>query len=729
MRYIGNASLSEQIQERILTTFQQTLSLAQEGNRQEALLGCDFVLRLDPLFEPARQLQTRLSSGEGPVDVGDLAQTVNGDSPEAAVEGAPGPPTASGVEPDLELIEEPASEAPAPAGDDLPGRMALLLEQRSFEELRALATEHQERVAADPSLKQIVETGVERLEAQPYVESFIESSEEAQKIGDLEQAQAHIDKARELDPTHPRILARQADLAQSASTTVEETRDEPAADDGPEAIDISDDSDWLKELETSSDPSATEAVTEPAAEPASDAIDVDLFATDESEPEAQLDSESEDRISKLLEEGQQAFEKSEYQTAIDAWSRIFLIDIDHAEASRRIELARKLKAEIERQVEEAFHEAIQLIESGKKDEAREAFEKVLGMHPGHMGAREYLERIDSGQAAGGGADTATDAIPTLEPIDEVEADESEAGTAPALDELDLAPDLAPEPEPAAAAPPVDLDFEVSAAGGPRKRSSFTVIAGAVLVLVLVIGWLLYSKRHSIFPNSDTETQQAQPPRLDPIERARELHEEGKTVMAINVLRRLPPNHPKYAEGQSLIEAWEIIDTPAPVVDAGPSEDELLRRDELLEQASTATQRGENLVALDLLERANAILPLEDEALEMQALATDSVEDLADEIELFEQGDWEYALPSLWRLHEADKSNRDVNRLMVDAYYNLGLRDLQRGDSRDAAEKFQEALALDPNDEGLLRLSEFAQAYSQRPSDLLYKIFVKYHPFR
>ncbi|MEJ2086544.1 MAG: tetratricopeptide repeat protein, partial [Acidobacteriota bacterium] len=218
-------------------------------------------------------------------------------------------------------------------------------------------------------------------------------------------------------------------------------------------------------------------------------------------------------------------------------------------------------------------------------------------------------------------------------------------------------------------------------------------------------------------------------RVDPIERARELHEEGKTAMAINVLRRLPPNHPKYGEGQSLIEAWEIIDTPAPVVDAGPSEDELLRRDELLARAGAATQRGENLVALDLLERADAILPLEDEALEMRALATDSLEDLAEEIQLFEQGDWEYALPSLWRLHEADKSNRDVNRLMVDAYYNLGLRDLQRGDSRDAAEKFQEAIALDPNDEDLLRLSEFARAYSQRPSDLLYRIFVKYHPFR
>ena len=63
MRYVGNTALSPQIQERIQNTFTQTIGLAEEGNRQEALLGCDFILRLDPLFEPARRLQERLDEG------------------------------------------------------------------------------------------------------------------------------------------------------------------------------------------------------------------------------------------------------------------------------------------------------------------------------------------------------------------------------------------------------------------------------------------------------------------------------------------------------------------------------------------------------------------------------------------------------------------------------------------------------------------------------------------
>ncbi len=136
MRYVGNASLSEHIQERILTTFQQTLSLAKEGNTQEALLGCDFVLRLDPLFEPARQLQTRLNTDSGPVEVDDLADAT---APEDGDSSSPG-----GAEHEAPAAEEVAVavEADADTADNLPTTLALYLEQRSFEELRSLASEN-----------------------------------------------------------------------------------------------------------------------------------------------------------------------------------------------------------------------------------------------------------------------------------------------------------------------------------------------------------------------------------------------------------------------------------------------------------------------------------------------------------------------------------------------------------------------------------------------------------
>ena len=63
MSYPGDPALASDVKQRILTTFQQTLDLASKGSRQEALLGCDFILRLDPQFGPARTLQQLVQAG------------------------------------------------------------------------------------------------------------------------------------------------------------------------------------------------------------------------------------------------------------------------------------------------------------------------------------------------------------------------------------------------------------------------------------------------------------------------------------------------------------------------------------------------------------------------------------------------------------------------------------------------------------------------------------------
>jgi len=84
---------------------------------------------------------------------------------------------------------------------------------------------------------------------------------------------------------------------------------------------------------------------------------------------------------------------------------------------------------------------------------------------------------------------------------------------------------------------------------------------------------------------------------------------------------------------------------------------------------------------------------------------------------------------LWRRHEADPADKDVRRLMVDAYYNLVVSDLQRGDPRAARGKLREARGLDRGDPMLDRLDQFCATYEKREQDLLYRIFVKYLPAR
>lgn len=853
MRYVGNTALSPQIQERIQNTFQQTLGLAEEGNRQEALLGCDFILRLDPLFEPARRLQERLNEGDGPVDINGLTGSPAEEEPspvvppptqvqpeEPALEApvAPSPTQVQPEEADLEAPAQPILEAsvdigeliadapdepalvndpPVPAapieisteeepaiaakptdemsvavepppeaveiadaasideadfvletedmlatGDaldtegafesevaaagtaELPTRMAMLLEQRSFQDLMALAMESQDQINADPELQRIVGVATERLEAEPYVRNFLESSHKAKDKGDLDGAKSHLEKARELDPSHPDLSALEADLEAASrveppasfepppmpEVPLEETppllEPEPAEEIGSEVDEFFAAVESIAEEAPASDTPAEGSATvasepEPAPAPAID--EPQIVPTLDAEPAARLDSESEQRIDDLLREGQESFEDGQYQTAIDAWSRIFLIDIDHAEASRRIELARKLKAEVERQTEEAFHEGITRLESGDQEKATAAFNKVLEMQPNHMGARDYLDKIESGDLTA----KRTEA-PDLTPVDQTPA----PSETPIPDLGDLEDSIPGSPTEATELddlPIAEPMLEQEMPPAPRKRS-FVLIGSAVLLLLLGVGWFVYSNWDRFFPASGPdEAATAAPAQADPIERARELHEAGNTAMAINVLRRLPPSNEKYAEALALIASWEASSQPAQPFSDQPSEELLAQRDELLAQAERALARGQHLQVLDLLDEAHEIMELGDEHILLKDQATVALEFLREERDLFDQGDWEYALPNLWRMHENNPDNPDVVRLMIDSYYNLGLRDLQRGDADSALEKFEEAQTLTEADPEIERLAEFAAAYSERSSDMLYRIFVKYQRFR
>lgn len=274
------------------------------------------------------------------------------------------------------------------------------------------------------------------------------------------------------------------------------------------------------------------------------------------------------------------------------------------------------------------------------------------------------------------------------------------------------------------------EFEPAPKAAPSRGRSFFLIGAAVLVLVLAIGWFVYSKWDRFFPGSAPADQAAAvQPQIDPIERARELHEAGNTAMAISVLRRSAPGDDQYSEALALIEMWEAGDQEAEGESEGPSEEILAHRQELVGQAERAIAEGDNILALDILEQTRQISELSEEEGLLETQASSQLEPLEEELDLFEQGDWEYSLPSLWRKHDADPTNRDVLRLMVDSYYNLGLRDLQRGDAKAALEKFEEAQDLVSGDVGLDRLAEFATAYKERQADMLFRIFVKYQKFR
>jgi tetratricopeptide (TPR) repeat protein len=611
MSYPGNSSLAPEIQERILSTFSQTLDLASQGSRQEALLGCDFVLRMDPLFDPARSLQKRLETGEGAVSVDDLRlEEAPEEQKESTAEQAP----------EAEPVEEPVVDAELSGGVEL---------QAPATQLDAL--EPQSLTEPAPSDSDLA-TGLEGPEAVPADLEAPETTAAPPSEPDLPEASEVVDSASAIE----------ADTSQLEA-----------------ALDLSS---LMEDTEQPAEESETAPVTpaEPAA-PAEPAL--------QAEPAAKLDTESEKRIEELLAGGQAAFERNEYQSAID-----FLIDIDHPEANRRIELARKLKAEVERRVEEIYHEALSQLESGKLEGARKHFAKVIEMQPGHLAAQEYLDRLSSG-----------DFTPDKEAPEAASGDEAEI--------------LLPPPPP----PPVGESA------------------------VAIAGWFLYRNWDRAFPNTAEEVAQPTTSTVDPIARATTLHNEGSTSMAIAQLRRLPPTHPQYAEAQTLIAQWEAATATEP--EDGPTPDQLAERDRLVSQAREAFANRQFLEAQEFFSLAAQSAPLDEGALALQTESAERLQPLNSEIEIFRQGEWGYALRSLWRKYEEDPGNPDIRRLMVDSYYNLAVRDLQRGDPAEAERSLLEADQLSPNDPEVQRLLSFAQVYKERQQDLLYRIFVKYLPFR
>lgn len=570
MSYPGDPALASDVRQRILTTFQQTLELASKGSRQEALLGCDFILRLDPQFGPARTLQQLVQAGRsGP----QLAALFGGaevappsSAPAAAARQAPAPtasPFFDGVPLDLpEGLSAPGREAESPAG-----RFTRLLAERRFGDILAEVETDKRILAGDSQVRQIVDQARARLEAAPYVKTFVDSARQALQSGENEEAERLIRKARVLDPEHPEIVALDeaqkfyADPERSMGgrrrgISMDEEPATPTLPDPPIGVPVQDLD--LPEVDFSFAGLAQDDYTLGEAEaPAAESAQ-----TSSNEHSA--------RIAELLATGQEACDRGEYQTAIDSWSRIFLIDIDHQEAARRIEKARQLKAEREREMEEIFHEGVARFDSGSFEAAESAFRRVLELSPGHLVALEYQEKIRERQV-GAPVPSGGPAIATASRVGDVPgtAEGVRAGARAARDTLSGEILVPPEPGTEVGRGGAERsDFAIAAKRSAAPARGFLWIGGGVLVLLLAGGWLLLRNRASLFPNSQEPLQAAVPATIDPIARARGLHAEGKAAIAIAQLRRLPPSEPQYAEAQSLISQWEALIQPAEPVPAG-----------------------------------------------------------------------------------------------------------------------------------------------------------------
>jgi tetratricopeptide (TPR) repeat protein len=427
---------------------------------------------------------------------------------------------------------------------------------------------------------------------------------------------------------------------------------------------------------------------------------------------------TDDEIATLLQQGDDAARTGNRQQAIEIWSRIFLIDINNSDAVGRIEKARQDMAEGNRRVAESLKQGRERFESGDFTAAREAFLGVLALDETDQTARSYLDRIEQQLSRPSAGLDLSHRTPARDVLEEEFA---EAAAVPA-DVTAAAPARAEEPKARSARAPMD------------KR--FLIALGGALALAVVVGVYLWLRPSGTASSGGAPQPSAGGAGGPSLEHATSLFRDGKVAETIAELKKIPPSSPDYARAQKLLTSLSKSSSGAAEPAAGetaaggekpaggaaaPSADAVRQRDEGLK----ALQEKRYIDALKSLSLASASFDGDPSFASELGAASEKVNELTPAVKLYNEGEYETAIPILWRIFQADRSNQDARSFLLRCYYNQGIAQLQNGLYAKAAESFGEVLSVDPQDSESIRHKKFAERYLKGDLDLLGRIYVRH----
>ncbi len=710
--YPGNPSLPVEVREKILATFRHALNLFSSGNVSDCLIGCEFILKMDPRFTPAQRLREKARNPDSDVDISELQALANPPAPGSPA-AAPSPPPAA----------QPRPEKPDP-------RRLLAEAERKYETLDfegtiAVATRVLAIAPGNKDAMALIQKAAGKKAMQPLIEASRVHAEQALGERRISDARVEVERLRAADPEHPSLASLERRLATASETAASAERDSglgPSASDefalgGPQSEGYGSTPAFgdLSSEPADLDPfplpppgfvGSEETSPEPDALVPPSHASPDLFLPVEEAPSIEMrpfssprtdeeDARAAERdIDALLKQGDETAKKGDRQQAIEIWSRVFLIDINNSEAVTRIEKTRQEMAEETRMVAECLKKGRESFEAGDSEAARKFFLQAQALDPNEPTARLYLERIEKGEAKPAVAETAG------KPAASTGTDESR----------EPAPALAAGPTPlrrARAALPVD----------PRVL----VVIGAFLAMTLVGVYLVFKGTRTQAPTPNVVSSGS-------LQRARELLGRGETEQARIELRRIRAADPDSEEARKLLAdlsrggAAEAGKEARPASSEAHSEDNPARLRAIAEEALSAKRY------IDALKNFNLAAPAfrgDPNFAKEQSLASDKVTALTPAVKVYNEGEYETAIPILWRIVQDDRGNQDARSYLLRSYYNQGITQLQNGLYQKATQAFQEALALDPNDSEAARHKKFAERYQKGDLDLMGRIYVRH----
>jgi tetratricopeptide (TPR) repeat protein len=209
--------------------------------------------------------------------------------------------------------------------------------------------------------------------------------------------------------------------------------------------------------------------------------------------------------------------------------------------------------------------------------------------------------------------------------------------------------------------------------------------------------------------------------------ATQLGQQGRYDEAIAKLQNIKPGDPQYDSALQMIGDLQQKKSKASAsVDGKPAAQYY---EENLAAGQAAMQAQDFIAAKKAFDNAQTVKPLPPDVKAAYDAATRQVGKLDVARQLFGERKYQQAVTALEPLLQQDPRNRSIQKMLIDAHFNLGATALQEEKLQDAIREFDLVLQADPKDELAKRSRELAQRYQGQPTDLLYKIYVKYLPLR
>jgi len=733
-----------------MTAFKQVLTNLQSGQREEAMIGLEFVLRLDPSFAPATSLKRQLAASSKEIDLGDIIAQLQ----------APTTDAINGL-----LIE---------AVDDFNSREFISAKEKVEKVLIDLPGHQEARELRDQIDKAL------KIEGQ--VGQFLIQARDALAKGDSQEAANFVMMAQALDPHHTGIASTLKEIDETGGLALsQETATgpvaQPAAAPGPggrtsppqRGSSVVDGDPEVagagaeRESATHPDGSGNQdafAVEFDVQDPFADLIDTapeapafgagagddmsfppmddtaDLFtapagAAGSQEPLTPA-SESADSpdgssagggdsvaatIQDLVARGQAAAEANDQSLAISLWSRIFLIKPSHPEAGHLIEKAKRSLADAEAQVETLLTKARDAFDEGEHEAARLLINKCLGLRPNHIDVHILKEELDREQGVAAAPPPpiprATSAAPELPELDDDlfgDAIETapDAAQAAAAEHDDLTHDLFHD----AGERLQDFDEfqELSLVERLRSKLPVRLMAFSAIGLVVVLAGVWLGGKF-LAPEPEVDDSAAVSAALVQADR---LFNEHKVEEALHLLREFPATGLSGQRIEMRIAKYEeslAPPTPTPVPEHATRARSLL--DQGLWWAAYATA-GEGL----------ADHPDDPGLLEIRRLVVDNEPEAPVLDKALKSRNFRTAVSITEDLLARYPGEGDLQMVLERSLFNAALAESRAYNLTGAENHLTRLLELKPEDEEAIRFLEFVQKYKVVAADMRLEIFIR-----